>query len=78
MALDETVVKANKKAYYVYSAVDVEKNELILMRVYTNRNYPATRSFREVLRVLREEDQNSSSIKPPSLIDGLKKAGSGI
>ncbi|CAD7771830.1 hypothetical protein FHEFKHOI_01098 [Candidatus Methanoperedenaceae archaeon GB50] len=52
IALDETVVKSNKKAYYVYSAVDVEKNELILMRVYTNRNYLVTMSFREVLRVL--------------------------
>ena len=52
IALDETVVKANKKKYYVYSAVDVERNELILMRIYTTRNYPATRSFREVLRVL--------------------------
>ena len=51
--LDERVVKSNKKAYYVYSAVDVERNELILKRVYTNRNYLVTRSFREVLRVLR-------------------------
>jgi len=25
IALDERVVKSNKKAYYVYSAVDVEK-----------------------------------------------------
>jgi len=38
IALDETVVKANKKRYYVYSAVDVERNELILMKVYTTRN----------------------------------------
>ncbi|CAD7770544.1 hypothetical protein FHEFKHOI_01364 [Candidatus Methanoperedenaceae archaeon GB50] len=55
IALDETVVKANKKTYYVYSAVDMERNELILMRVYTNRNCLVTRSFREVLRVLREQ-----------------------
>ena len=49
--LDEAVVKANKKEYYVYSAVYVEKNELILMRIYTNRNYPVTRSFlKEVLK----------------------------
>jgi len=44
------LLKQDKKAYYVYSAVDVEKNELILIRVYTNRNYPVTRSFREVLK----------------------------
>ncbi len=50
IALDETVVKANKKRYYVYSAVDVERNELILMRVYTTRNWLVTGSFvREVL-----------------------------
>jgi len=42
------------------------------MRIYTTRNYLVTRFFREVLRVLREEDQSSSSIKLPSLIDALK------
>ncbi|MHC1572749.1 MAG: hypothetical protein ACXQTL_08450 [Methanosarcinales archaeon] len=55
IALDERVVKANKKKYYVYSAVDVERNELILMRIYTTRNYLVTRSFREVLKILREQ-----------------------
>jgi putative transposase len=50
IAIDETVVKANKKKYYLYSAVDVERNELILMRVYTTRNYLTTKSFvKEVL-----------------------------
>ena len=50
IALDETIVKANKERYYVFSAVDVERNELILMRVYTTRNYLTMKSFvREVL-----------------------------
>jgi len=50
IAIDETVVKARKKKYYVYSAADVERNELILMRVYTTRNYLTTKSFiKEVL-----------------------------
>ena len=50
IAIDETVVKARKKKYYVYSAVDIERNELILMRVYTTRNYLTTKSFvKEVL-----------------------------
>ena len=31
--IDETVVKANRKKYYVFSALDIERNELILMRV---------------------------------------------
>ena len=32
IAIDETVVKARKKKYYVYSAVDVERNELVLIK----------------------------------------------
>ncbi|RLI79355.1 hypothetical protein DRP05_04145 [Archaeoglobales archaeon] len=66
IALDETVVKARKKKYYVYSAVDVERNELILMRVYTTRNYLTTRSFiKEVLNYC----ENLSLIK----LIGLKE-----
>ena len=51
IAIDKTVVKANKKRYLVYSAVDVERNELILMKAYTARNWLVTRSFvKEVLK----------------------------
>ena len=53
IAIDETVVKANKKRYYVYAAVDVEKNELILMRVYTTRNYLTTKSFIKCLNTVK-------------------------
>ena len=51
VALDETVVKPNKKKYYVFSAIDVERNELILMimRVYTTRSY-LTAFVKEVLK----------------------------
>jgi len=50
IVLNETVVKANRKRYYVFSAVDVERNELILMKVYTTRNYLTVKSFvKEVL-----------------------------
>ena len=45
IAIDETVVKANGEKYYVYAAIDVERNELILMRVYTARNYLTTKLF---------------------------------
>ena len=38
MAIAETIVKANRKRYYVYAAIDVDRNELILMRFYTSRN----------------------------------------
>ena len=72
IALDETVVKSNKKAYYVYSAVDVEKNELILMRVYTNRNYLVSRSFlKEVLKFCENKPRFIVD-KAPWLIDALK------
>ena len=61
--MDETVVKARKKKYYVYSAVDVERNELVLMRVYPTRNYLTTKSFiKEVLNCC-ENNPNSSLIK---------------
>lgn len=45
IAIDETVVKANKKRYFVFSAVDVDRNKLI-----TTRNYLTAKSFiKEVL-----------------------------
>jgi len=72
IAIDETIVKANKKRYYVYSAVDVERNELILMKVYTTRNWLVTRSFvKEVLRYCENEPKFVID-KAPWLIDALK------
>ena len=72
VAIDETVVKANKKKYYVYSAVDVERNELILMRVYTTRNYLTTKSFiKEVLNCCENKPKFVID-KAPWLIDALK------
>jgi len=67
VALDETVVK-NKKAY-VYSAVDVERNGSILMRVYTTRNY-LTRSF--VKEALEYCENKPFIIEAPWLIDALR------
>ena len=47
---DETAVKANRKRYYVFSAVDVERKGLIPMGVYTTRNYLTAKYFmKEVL-----------------------------
>ena len=76
IAIDETVVKARKKKYYVYSAVDVERNELILMRVYTTRNYLTTKSFiKEVLEYCENEPKFIID-KAPRLIDALKSLNS--
>ena len=56
VAIDETIVKANKKKFYIFAAIDVERNELILMRVYTTRNFLTARSFiREVLKYCENE-----------------------
>jgi len=70
IAIDETV-KARKKKYYVYSAVDVERNELVLMRVYPARNYLTTKSFvKEVLEYC--ENKPKFIIDKAWLIDALK------
>ena len=67
--------KARKKRYYVYSAVDVERNELVLMRVYTTRNYPTTKSFiKEVLEYCENKPKFIID-KAPWLIDALKSLG---
>jgi putative transposase len=75
IAIDETVVKANGKKYYIYAAIDVERNELILMRVYTTRNYLTTKSFiKEVLEYCENEPKFVID-KAPWLIDALKSLG---
>ncbi len=72
IAIDETVVKANKKRYYVYSAVDVERNELILMRVYTTRNLLTSKSFvKEVLKYCGNKPKFIID-KAPWLVKALK------
>jgi len=51
IVIDETVVKADKKKYYVLLAINIDRNELILMRVYTTRNYLTAKSFiKDVLK----------------------------
>ena len=75
IAIDETVVKANRKHYYVYAAIDVERNELILMRVYTTRNWLTTKSFvREVLEYCENKPKFVID-KTPWLIEAMKNLG---
>ena len=70
--MDETVVKARKKKYYVYSAVDVDRNELVLMRVYPMRNYLTTKSFiKEVLNYCENKPRFIVD-KAPWIINALK------
>ena len=37
IALDETVIKINGRQLYLYAALDVERNEIVWMRVYSHR-----------------------------------------
>ncbi|MEM3602232.1 MAG: DDE-type integrase/transposase/recombinase [Candidatus Bathyarchaeia archaeon] len=45
IAVDETCVKVNGEQYWVYSALDIDRNELISMRVYPTRNFLTSESF---------------------------------
>ena len=75
IAIDETVVKANGEKYYVYAAIDVERNELILMRVYPSRNYLTTKLF--ISEVLKYCENKPKFIvdKAPWLIKVLESLG---
>jgi len=45
IAVDETGVKVNGQQYWVYSALDIDRNELLAMRVYPSRNMLTSESF---------------------------------
>ena len=56
IALDETVIKVNGKQFYLYAALDVERNEIVWIRVYSHRNYLTTLSFvRNVLKFCKSK-----------------------
>ncbi|WP_457550678.1 DDE-type integrase/transposase/recombinase [Archaeoglobus sp.] len=75
IAIDETIVKANGEKYYVYAAIDVERNELILMRVYPSRNYLTSKLFiSEVLKYCENKPKFVID-KAPWLIKALESLG---
>jgi putative transposase len=41
--LDETCVKVNGLKYWVYAAIDVDRNEILSMRVFPSRNALTTK-----------------------------------
>jgi len=47
VALDETCVKVNGLEYWVYAAMDVDRDEVLCMRVFPSRNALATKLFIE-------------------------------
>jgi putative transposase len=51
VALNETCVKVSGLEYWVYAAIDVDRNEVLCMRVFPSRNVLATKLFiKEVLK----------------------------
>jgi putative transposase len=54
VALDETCVKVNGLEYWVYAAMDVDRDEVPSMRVFSSRNVLATKLF--VVEVLKHCD----------------------
>jgi len=56
VALDETVIKVNGRQFYLYAALDVERNEIVWMRVYSHRNSLTTLHFvKTVLKYCRNK-----------------------
>ena len=43
--MDETCVKVNGLDYWVYAVLDVDRNEVLSMRVYPSRNILTTKQF---------------------------------
>ena len=75
IAVDEACVKVNGEKYWVYSALDIDRNELISMRVYPTRNSLTTESF--IKGVLKYCDGKPEFIvdDAPWLRDALKELG---
>jgi len=73
IALDETCVKANGSEYWVYAAIDVDRNEIISMRVFPSRNSLATKLFIE--EVLKYCDGNPTFVvdRAPWLREALEE-----
>jgi putative transposase len=75
MALDETCVKVNGLEYWVYAAIDVDRNEVLTMRVFPSRNALATKLFVE--EVLKHCDGRPTFTvdSAPWLTGALKELG---
>jgi len=58
IALDDMCIKVNGLEYYVYTAVGVDWNQVLSMKVHSSRNMLATRLF--IRGVLKYCDGKSS------------------
>jgi putative transposase len=75
IALDETCVKVNGLEYWVYAALDVDRNEILSMRVYPSRNALASEQF--ICEVLKYCDGKPTFIvdNAPWLKQSLEELG---
>jgi putative transposase len=66
-------VKANGSEYWVYAAIDVDRNEIISMRVFSSMNSLATKLF--IKEVLKYCDGNPTFVvyRAPWLREALEE-----
>jgi putative transposase len=75
IALDETCVKANGSEYWVYTAIDVDRNDIISMRVFPSRSLLATKLFIEEVLKYCEGEPSFTVDSAPWLTAALKELG---
>ena len=72
---EEKVPISTEKKFYVFSDVGVERNELVLMKAYTTRNYLTAKPFiKEVLKYCENEPKFVID-KAPRLRRALESLG---
>lgn len=71
IAIDETCVNVNGEHYWVYSALDIDRNELISMRVYPARNSLTSESFLKGMLMLCHGKPKFIADNAPWLKDAL-------
>jgi len=77
IALDETCVKANGSEYWVYTAIDVDRNEIISRRVFPSGSSLATKLFLEEVLKYCEGEPSFTVDSAPRLTAALKETGLG-
>ena len=74
IAVDETILKYNRKKCYFFAALDVERNKIIHLKVYPARNALIACSFlKEVLKICEVEEIILD--KGPWYRDALQRLG---
>jgi putative transposase len=75
VALDETCVKVNGLEYWVYAAIDADRNEVLSMRVFPSKNVLATKLFMEEVLKYCDGTPTFAVDSAPWLMGALKGLG---